>query len=175
MKILILIGSGDIHSHSLGLGKAIEEAFVQKGAEVELVNLVEHALPLYDRSVERQDRYDDKTRSFLEKSHAADAFVWVTPIYHNSFSSILKNALDWQHTKFPGKVVAMASNGGHRSPQAVDQLMLVARAQHMLSARTRVCTSEEDYNDKMLSDSTMADRVVALTDEVIELVGKLGI
>lgn len=131
MKALILVGSGDASSHSLSLGRAIEAELKALNVETELINLIEYGLPLFDRGVERADAYDEKTRSFLEKSYAANAFVWVTPIYHNSFSAILKNALDWQHTKFPGKVVGLASNGGGRSPQAVDQLMMVARAQQL--------------------------------------------
>jgi NAD(P)H-dependent FMN reductase len=174
MKILLLVGSGDAQSHSLGLGRAIEAELHALGAETELINLVEYRLPLYDRSVERADAYDEKTRAFLEKSYAADAFVWITPIHHNSFSAILKNALDWQHTKFPGKVVGLASNGGHRSPQAVDQLMLVARAQHLVSSRTRVCTDKEDYDEKLhVTNQDIKARVKDFAEELVELTKKV--
>ena len=173
MKVIILIGSGDESSHSLGLGQAISEQLTKMSAEVELINLVEYGLPLYNRTVERSQAQDEKTKTFLRKSYSTDVFVWVTPIYHNSFSSILKNALDWQHTKFPGKIVGMASNGGSRSPQAVDQLMLVARAQHMITARTRVSTTESDYDDsKKLSNQDILERVKDFVDELIDLADK---
>lgn len=174
MKVLILVGSGDNVSHSLGLGIAIESELKALGVETELINLVEYGLPIYDRGIERAEEHDEKTKIFLEKSYATDAFVWVTPIYHNSFSAILKNALDWQHTKFPGKVVALASNGGNRSPQAVDQLMIVARAQHLLSTRVRVCTQEKDYSDdKQISNPDMISRIKEFSEELVNLTNSI--
>lgn len=170
MKVLLLVGSGDIKSHSLGLGQAIETQLKTLGAETELINLVEYGLPLYNRSVERAKTYDEKTQSILDKSYEADAFVWVTPVYHNSFSSVLKNVLDWQHTKFPGKVVGLASNGGNRSPQALDQLMLIARAQHLISGRVRVATEEDDYNESLqLTNPDIKTRIVDFCNELADL------
>lgn len=170
MKILILVGSGDQDSHSLHLGQAIEAGLRVRSAETELVNLVKYKLPMYDRSIERADAYDEKTRTFLRKSMEVDAFVWITPIYHNSYSSTLKNALDWHHsTKFPGKVVGMASNGGGRSPQAVDQLMLIARSQYLITIPTRVCTTESDYDDaKNIIDESIKQRIEKFCDQLVE-------
>ncbi len=168
MKVLLLVGSGDAKSHSLALGQAIEARLQERdGVQTELINLVEHGLPMYDRGAERADTTDEKTREFLRKSYDVDAFVWVTPIHHNSFSGILKNALDWQHTKFPGKVVGMASNGGNRSPQAVDQLLMVARAQHLISARVRVCTDSSDYDEEL--NITAPDILKRIEDFATEL------
>jgi NAD(P)H-dependent FMN reductase len=177
MKILLLAGSGDSNSHSLHLAQAIETKLQALGAETELINLVEYGLPLYDRSVERENAHDEKTRHFLDKSLEMDAFVWVTPIYHNSYSSTLKNALDWHHsTKFPGKVVGLASNGGNRSPQACDQLTLVARSQHMLTITTRVCTSENtDYDENLnIIEPGILSRIDTFAQELVTLTGKIN-
>lgn len=177
MKILLLVGSGDSNSHSLHLAQSIEGKLNELGAETELINLVEYGLPLYDRSVERQNAQDEKTRSFLDKSLEMDAFVWVTPIYHNSYSSTLKNALDWHHsTKFPGKVVGLASNGGNRSPQACDQLTLVARSQHMITIPTRVCTDENtDYDDSLnIAEPSILARIGKFAEELVYFTNKLS-
>lgn len=177
MKILILVGSGDKNSHSLHLGQAIEKSLQDKGADTNLMNLVEHGLPLYDRSIERSKSWDNKTADFLKLSLEVDAFVWVTPIYHNSYSSTLKNALDWHHsTKFPGKVVGLASNGGNRSPQAVDQLMLVARSQHLLVSTIRVCTDEnEDYDEQLnITSEAINQRIEDFSNALVNLVAKVG-
>ena len=176
MKVMILVGSADARSHSLGLGSAIAAQLNELGAVSELINLVEHGLPMYDREVERAGAFDKKTRDFLQDSLEADAFVWVTPIYHNSYSSRLKNALDWHHsTKFPGKVVGLASNGSNRSPQAVDQLMLVARSQGLVTIPTRICTDEKDYNDKYeLTDESIIERVDRFSRELLDFVNKHG-
>lgn len=175
MRVLILVGSGDAESHSLHLAQAIESDLQQQQVDTKLINLVESNLPLFNRTVERNDTYDPVTRQFLDDSAEADAYVWVTPIYHNSFSGILKNALDWQHSKFPNKVVGLASHGGHRSPQAVDHLMHVVRAQHGIAARTRVCTEDGDYDgDLNLADASIIERVRDLTVELIALTKKLA-
>ncbi len=176
MKVLILVGSADADSHSLHLGSAIEKGLQDHGAEIELINLIEYELPLYDRGVERAEAYDEKTKAFLQKSLEVDAFVWITPIYHNSYSSRLKNAIDWHHsTKFPGKVVGLASNGGNRSPQAVDQLMLVARSQGLVTIPTRVCTDTSDYNEQLeLTDQDILERVERFSKELVGLTEKFS-
>jgi len=177
MKIMILVGSADADSHCLHLGLAIKDEFQSLSQDVELINLVDYDLPLYNRTIERQNAYDEKTRSFLDKSLEMDAFVWVTPIYHNSYSAMLKNALDWHHsTKFPGKVVGLASNGGNRSPQAADQLTLVARSQHMLTIPTRICTDEnEDYDENLnLISESIQDRVKKFAEELVKLTQKIN-
>lgn len=174
MNILLLVGSGDANSHSLHLGQAIEAELKKHGANTELINLVEYDLPLYNRTVERNNAHSEKTQEFLAKSRAADAFVWITPIYHNSFSAILKNALDWQHPKFPDKVVGMASHGGGRSPQAVDQLMTVARAQHGVTARIRVCTQDSDYDENLtIAEPIIQQRITDFAEEITVQVARL--
>ncbi len=166
---MILAGSGTKGSRTLGLGKAIAEALSKQGAEVQVVDLLELGLPTYDHTTEKEQKWDDKTRKFLDDTKAAGAFVWVTPIYHNSFSGLLKNALDWQHMSLDGKIVAMASHGGDRSPQAVDQLLIPARAQHLVAVSTRVCTDNSDYDDqKKLSSEAMIERVNQLAIELLD-------
>jgi azobenzene reductase len=176
MKIMILVGSADADSHSLHLGQAIQSELKALGQDVEFINLVEYGLPLYNRAIERADAFDEKTRSFLDMSLLMDAFVWITPIYHNSYSAMLKNALDWHHsTKFPGRVVGIASNGGSRSPQAADQLTLVARSQHMMTIPTRVCTDDdEDYDDNLnLSNESIKARVTKFAGELVDIAEKI--
>jgi NAD(P)H-dependent FMN reductase len=175
MNIMILVGSADTDSHSLHLGQAIQAALENKSASVTLINLVESGLPLYQRSIERNNKPDETTKQFLEDSLKMDAFVWITPIYHNSYSSTLKNALDWHHsTKFPGRVVGLASNGGNRSPQAADQLTLVARSQHMLTIPTRVCTDESDYDENLnISSEDIKQRINNFCDELVNTTRKL--
>lgn len=173
---MILVGSADADSHSLHLGQAIQAELEVLNQETELINLVEHGLPPYNRSVERTQAHDEKTRAFLDRSLEMDAFVWVTPIYHNSYSSTLKNALDWHHsTKFPGRVVGLASNGGNRSPQACDQLTLVARSQHMYTLPTRVCTDEgEDYDEDLnITSDSIKERISKFANELVDLTAKI--
>jgi azobenzene reductase len=149
MKILILIGSANKNSHSLHLGQAISSSLQKREANTDLIDLVELGLPSFDRAVDLSKNYDEKTANFLQKAREVDAFVWVTPVYHNSYSSTIKNALDWLHFFMDGKVVGLASNGGNRAPVAIDQLMIVARSQHLIISPERVCTQEDDYEKSL--------------------------
>ncbi len=175
MKALILVGSSDKQSHSLALGNKIGELLESKVDSVEVMNLADTEIPLYNRAIEREASYSNKVKEFLEQSVEADIIVWVTPIYHNSFSGTLKNALDWQHkTKFDGKVLGLASNGGNRSPQAVDQLMLVARSQGYITVPKRVCTQESDYDENLnLTDENILSRTNDFVEQLVSLANKI--
>lgn len=176
MNIVILVGSSDAESHSLHLGKAIQDRLVELDSNVDLLNLIDCGLPLYDRRVERDESYSQKIKDFIHRSSNADAFVWITPIYHNSYSAVLKNALDWHHaTEFTGKVLGLASNGGNRSPQAVDQLTLVARSQGMITIPTRVCTDSTDFDESLqVSDESIKKRINDFCLELIDLTSRLS-
>ncbi len=174
MKVLILVGSGDTNSHSLHLGQAIDASLKSKGVETTFLNLVEYNLPPYDRAVERAKSYDEKTAELLRLSRETDAFVWVTPIYHNSFSGVLKNALDWQHFFKDDKVVGMASNGGGRTAVAVDQLLIVARSQHMIASPIRICTDEADYDGELnIKEEDIKSRIEDFSSELFKLTKKI--
>jgi azobenzene reductase len=147
-NILILVGSSSHNSHSLNLSKYIQSHLNQTGIHSTLIDLVEYKLPQYDLDLEQDLIQNDlKVKEFMNLSKHADGFIWATPIYHGSFSGILKNALDWQHFFLDGKVVGLVSNGG-RGPQACDALTLVARTQHAVTIPTRVCTHKTDYDEQ---------------------------
>lgn len=171
MKVGILVGSSDRNSHSLGLGTEIQNELVKQGVDVTLLNLIDQKFPLYDRGLERAEDFPEVIQNFLELSQQMDAFVWVTPIYHNSYSAMLKNAIDWQHKmKFHGKVLGLASNGGNRSPQAADQLMLVARSQGYITVPKRVCTDESDYNaEYQIDNDAIQQRIEDFCDQLIDI------
>jgi azobenzene reductase len=145
-KVIVLVGSGTRASRSLSLGRYIAERLTQAGAEVEIIDLLELQLPTFNATTEHDQTYDDKTRTFLEKSRAADGWVWVTPVYHNSYSSLLKTALDWQHWFFDGKVLGLVSHAG-RNPIAMSQLLMIARAQHFVTIPTWISTQNSDYDE----------------------------
>lgn len=177
MKIGILVGSSDRESHSLGLGKEIQNQLVRGDVEVTLLNLIEENFPMYDRALERADEIPEVIQNFHRMSEQMDAFVWVTPIYHNSYSAMLKNAIDWQHKmKFHGKVVGLASNGGNRSPQAADQLTLVARSQGYITVPKRVCTDEADYNDEyQLTNEAIQQRIEDFCEQLVAITKRIAL
>jgi azobenzene reductase len=148
LQILLISGSVRRPSHTLTLTKHIDGAFRNLGIEATHWDLGAQPLPIAD-----PDHHDDPlnhsdrlVRRFVADASVSGAFVLASPIYHNSYSGVLKNALDHLAIEqFAYKPVGLVSHGGNRSPQAVDQLRIVVRGLHGLAIPTQVCTQECDY------------------------------
>lgn len=167
-KVMILVGSGTQESRSLSLASTIAKSLSGRSVDVEVVDLLKLNLPQYDATTEAEKSWDAKTKQFLDESRDADGFVWVTPVYHNSYSSNLKTALDWQHFQLTNKVVGLASHAG-RSTQPLDHLMMVARAQHAVVIPERVATNNDDYDThKQVVDGGILSRIETFSDQFIE-------
>lgn len=145
LRVLIMPGSVRRPSHSVALAHKIAEAFSAPFEPTVLSNIV---FPPADPRFHRNplEHQLNEVRGLAEAAQAAAAFVWVSPIYHNSYSSHLKNLLDHLAIRqFSNKVVGLASHGGNRSPQAVDHLRIVARGLNAITTPSNVCTADEDY------------------------------
>jgi NAD(P)H-dependent FMN reductase len=71
------------------------------GFDVELVDLVEVGLPVFDEPhhPRLQQYVHQHTKDWSATVSRADAFVFVTPEYNHSFPGALKNALDFLSAK----------------------------------------------------------------------------
>lgn len=105
---------------------------------------------------------------------AADAFVLGSPLYHNSYSGALKNALDYLGIKhFRKRPVGLASHGG-ASSQAVDHLRIVVRGVLGIAITTQVCTADADFAEApgpdglyAVIDAGIHDRIERFAAELI--------
>ena len=97
-----------------------------------------------------------------------------SPVYHNSYTGLLKNALDWLGINdFRQRPVALMSHGG-RSTQAVDHLRIVVRGVLGVAITAQVCTREDDFaaapdGDGLfeLTDADILARVERVADELM--------
>jgi NAD(P)H-dependent FMN reductase len=101
----------------------------------------------------------------------ADAIVLATPVYHNSYSGILKDAIDaLSIPQFRYKAIGLASHG-NSTTQAVDQLRIVARGLLGVAIPTQMCTSDNDYVSKdqkfLLANTAILERLERFTTELI--------
>ncbi|MDX6309566.1 MAG: hypothetical protein QOI06_2612 [Nocardioidaceae bacterium] len=89
-------------------------AAMHGGFEVELVDLAEMNLPLFDEpNHPRLGQYvHQHTRDWSASVGSADAFVFVTPEYNHGMPASLKNAIDYLHTEWQYKPVGFVSYGG---------------------------------------------------------------
>lgn len=115
MRIMIIIGSVRPGRVGLPIARWVESrASERDGVEVDVVDLVELALPFMDEpSHPRLQQYTQPhTIAWSERVQAADAVILVTPEYNHSFSPALKNALDYLHREWWRKPVGYVSYGG---------------------------------------------------------------
>lgn len=101
------------------IGLRIAQWFEQRaldhgGFEVELVDLAEVNLPLFDEpNHPRLGRYEhEHTKAWSAIVDRADAFVFVMPEYNHGFNAALKNALDFVYREWNDKAAGFVSYGG---------------------------------------------------------------
>ena len=169
-RVLIVPGSVRHPSHSVALAHAIKTRFRDP---FEVVMLEDVSSPPADPRFHRNPLNHElpEIRDLAHLAHSSDAFVWVSPLYHNSYSSHLKTILDHLSIgQFANKVVGLASHGGNRSSQAVDHLRIVARGLNAVTTASQVCTADSDYGPTdsgyELTNGDILDRIDRLVGEV---------
>lgn len=91
-----------------------EYAVTHSKFEVELVDLADFALPVYDEPMHpRMKQYQhDHTKAWSASVESADAFVFVTPEYNYGPPPSLLNALNYLYQEWNYKPAAFVSYGG---------------------------------------------------------------
>jgi NAD(P)H-dependent FMN reductase len=141
------------------------------GAQTTLVDLREYDLPAFD--ADNQDAGDaPELRAQLRQ---ADAIVLGTPMYHGSFSSPLKTALDYSgFDEFEDTTVGvLAVSGGSFPRTALEHLRSVTRALDawLLPLDVAVPDSHEQVVDGTLVDESLQSRVDRLGTELVQYAG----
>lgn len=92
----------------------VQAATAHGGFDVELVDLAEVALPIFDEpNHPRFGNYEHQhSKDWSATVSRADAFVFVMCEYNHSFNAALKNAIDYLHSEWQHKPVGFVSYGG---------------------------------------------------------------
>ena len=127
------------------LASRIADELERDGELVDLVDLADHQMPLYDGDVEARDGVPATAADLAGRLAAAEVLVIVTPEYNGSFTPLLKNTVDWL-TRVDTRVLAhfrvllaSASPGQGGGARAVDMIRTwmanigVEVAEHSLS------------------------------------------
>lgn len=148
-RALLIGGSLAQPSHTSALLAAASDALAERGATVERWDLAERPLELADPAEHsRPIAYrSEPGRSLVQAAGRADALVLVSPLYHNSYSGAVKNALDHLCAReLRGKPVALLGHSGRLpSSQALDHLRLVVRALAALAISTQLVVVDADW------------------------------
>jgi NAD(P)H-dependent FMN reductase len=167
-RVVALCGSLRDGSHTRTALEAALAAAEGRGARTELIDLRELDIPVYDADTGTVGDAGELTRRVRE----ADAILLGTPMYHGSYSSPLKTALDYcGFDEFEDKTVGLlAVSGGSFPITALDHLRAVCRALDawVLPYQAAVPNASEKIDDGELVDKSIAERVAVLGERAVE-------
>lgn len=107
MRISIICGSIRPERQTIKVAKYLEKQLLQRGINVELLDLLKVPLPLLGNYNSEEETQNTAVIGSLLRS--SDAILFVSPEYHGSFSGIIKNAIDHFWMEFHRKPIAVAT------------------------------------------------------------------
>jgi NAD(P)H-dependent FMN reductase len=144
------------------------DAAADRGADTDLVDLRELDLPVFDPD---EDEPGD-TAELTERVGAGDAIILASPMYHGSYSSPLKTALDYcGFDELEDKTVGLlAVSGGSFPITALDHLRSVLRALDawVLPYQAAVPNASSRVDDGEFTDESIEERVATLGSRVVQ-------
>ena len=148
----------------------LSEALVaaeDRDATTALLDLREWDLPVYDADAD--DAGD--AEKFRARVRAADSILLGTPMYHGSYASPLKTALDYcGFDEFEKKTVGLLGVSGGSFPiTALEHLRSVCRSLDawVIPHQAAVPNAADKFEDGELVDASIADRVATLGEEAV--------
>lgn len=135
--IPVVCGSIRRNRRSLRAAMLLAERVSAAGHGTELLDLKDLALPMYDE--EEETEAHEGVALFRNLIGRADAVVWLSPEYNHSFTSVVKNAIDFLDDELSRKPSAVCGLGGLAGGvRAVEQMKLVLIELHNVQIRDSV-------------------------------------
>ena len=151
-----------------------ERAAAHGGFDVELIDLAEINLPMFDEP--KHPRFGEyvhqHTRDWSALIARGDAYILVMPEYNYGFNAPLKNALDYLNKEWAGKVVGFASYGGVAAgTRAVQMLKPVLGALRLVAVNDAVhipfVAQFLDAERKLQPNDIMEKSAAVMLDELL--------
>ncbi|MGD6879666.1 NADPH-dependent FMN reductase [Bacillus infantis] len=179
--ILLISGSLAVPAHTKCLIEETADNLNKLGCKTTVWDLHEKPLPMADPRNHNNPSENpiNIVKEFVRAASEADAFVLGSPNYHNSYSGVLKNALDILNMDlFRDKPVGLVGNGGGiRSTQPIDHLRIVVRGLLGVAIPMQVASCNKDYDLKEDAYVIIADdlrqRIAAFSQQLLLYTQKL--
>ncbi|MDO8658131.1 MAG: NADPH-dependent FMN reductase [Candidatus Levybacteria bacterium] len=182
MLITLICGSIADKSHTKSLLKYIETLLKEQKVETVIWDLKEKplsiAIPEFHK--DPMQSLDKNVKGFVSLVTKSDGFVLGSPLYHGSYSGVLKNALDNLHyDAFRNKPVALVSNSSsiRNVDHPCEHLRLVVRALFGYALQCQIGTVNTDYEEEkdeyILTNEEIIKRCHRLTKELISFTSVL--
>ena len=183
LKVVGIGGTLRQGSTSLGALRRALAGAEEAGAEVELLDLRELRLPMYEPGLALEE-YGPEVRRLIDEVRDADALIVSTGAYHGTLAGVTKNALDFiqflsrdERPYLAGRVVGLISTAGGEQA-ATNSNAAMIHAVHALRGivaplMVTIPKSWQRSEDGEITDDTYAARLGQLGALVVDLSGKL--
>ncbi|MUV87075.1 FMN reductase [Natronomonas sp. CBA1123] len=169
VRVAALVGSLRDDSYTrLACEEALDAAGEFDGVETDCIDLRTFDLPVYD--ADEDDAGDAEV--LRERVQAADSVIFGTPVYHASYSSALKNALDYcGFDEFEDTTVGLLCVAGGSFPTTtLDHLRSVGRSVNAWVVPHQVALPRvsNTFEDSVLTDDDARKRIHTLGRRMVE-------
>lgn len=147
-RIAVIVGStrptrfADVPSQWM-----LKQARARGDMEVELVDLRDHPLPLFDEMASNRwmPSQSPEAVRWQETLARFDGFIFVVAEYNHSITGVLKNALDQAYKEWEHKPFTAIGYGGVGAARAVEHLRGIGSELQMVSTRSIVHIGGADF------------------------------
>jgi NAD(P)H-dependent FMN reductase len=141
--------------------------------DVELVDLADYPLPLFDAPASDfwMPTPNETAAKWQAKLNEFDGYIFVVAEYNRSITGALKNALDWAYKPFMKKAAAFVAYGSVGGARAVEHLRNILVELQAVPVRHAVHIGGSDFLPIMMGQKTWEDAApnfVPFTGEMIE-------
>jgi NAD(P)H-dependent FMN reductase len=158
-----------------------ERAVEHGGFDVELIDLAEVNLPMFDEP--KHPRFGEyihqHTKDWSATIKRGDAYIFVVPEYNYGFSAPVKNAIDYLHSEWNHKPIGFVSYGGVAAgTRAVQMLKQVVTTLRMVpvfeSVNIPFVQQFLDENKVLQANDIMEGAATAMLDQLLLLSNALS-
>ena len=173
-KIGVIVTSTRPTRFGIKPAKWIAELAQQSGHfEVELVDLADYPLPLFDAPASDfwMPTPNEVAAKWQAKLNEFDGYIFVVAEYNRSITGALKNALDWAYKPFMKKAAAFVAYGSVGGARAVEHLRNILVELQAVPVRHAVHIGGSDFLPIMMGQKTWeesAPNFVPFTGEMLE-------
>lgn len=141
--------------------------------DVELVDLADYPLPLFDAPASDfwMPTPNEVAAKWQAKLNEFDGYIFVVAEYNRSITGALKNAIDWAYKPFMKKAAAFVAYGSVGGARAVEHLRNILVELQAVPVRHAVHIGGSDFLPIMMGQKTWeetAPNFVPFTGEMIE-------
>lgn len=140
-RIAIILGSTREHRFAEKPAQwMLEQAQAHGGFDVELVDLKDYDLPLFDEAASNlyAPSQDPAAIKWQQKLAQFDGYIFVVAEYNHSVTGALKNALDQAYKEWMRKPMAAIGYGGVGAARAIEHLRMIGVELQMVPVRNAV-------------------------------------